>query len=66
MPAKEKKPHAEGMTAICFTCRGKGEPKWKESHMTGVTLVTMNNGRKMAKGPCSRCGKNIFRFVKSA
>ena len=49
--------------ALCMKCRTNNKPTMRE--MTNVKIAE-KNGRYSAKGQCSVCGGNQFKFMSKA
>jgi hypothetical protein len=53
------------LKALCMKCRQKG-PESQMQTMTNVKVEQNAKGRFSAKGQCSVCGGNMFKFLSKA
>jgi len=50
----------EALKALCMKCRVDNKPQMRE--MKDV-VVSVKNNRYSAKGKCTECGGNMFKFM---
>ena len=52
------------LKALCMKCRENKKPTMQD--MTNPVVTKNDKGRYSAKGTCSKCGGNMFKFMSEA